>query len=181
MSAVLLAPVTARTRRIVPAVAAVAAGVFASAAMVALPAPVSMTLVVWAGLALVAAFIDARTGRLPDAVVLPGLAVALIGAAVSGRLTESIAGAALFGVPVLVAHLARPDGMGFGDVKFAALLGAGIGLVAIPLVLPAYLLAAVAHVLVCAAVRARGRLVPFGPSLALGSILIVLIGLVGRW
>lgn len=181
MTAVLLAPVTGRAGRIVSASAVVALCVFASAAMVALPASVSMTLVAWAGVVLVAASIDARTGRLPDAVVVPGLAAALIGAAVSGRLTEAIAGAALYGVPVLVVHLARPDGMGFGDVKFSALLGAGIALVAVPLVLPAYLVAAVAHVLVCSVVRARGRLVPFGPSLALGSILIVLIGLVGRW
>lgn len=180
MTAVLLAPVTGRAGRIVPATAVVALGVFA-AAMVALPAPPSMTLAVWAGIVVVAASIDARTGRLPDAVVLPGLTGALLGAAVSGRLTEVVAGAALFGVPVLVVHLARPDGMGFGDVKFSALLGAGIALVAVPLVLPGYLLAAVAHILVCAADRARGRLVPFGPSLALGSILIVLIGLVGRW
>ncbi len=181
MTAVLLAPVTGRARRIVPAAATVALGVLASAAMVALPASASTTLVVWAGIVLVAGSVDARTGRLPDAVVVPGLAVAIIGAAVSGRLTEAFAGAALFGVPVLLAHLARPDGMGFGDVKFSTLLGAGIGLVAVPLVLPAYLLAAVAHVLVCSRVRARGRLVPFGPSLALGSILIVLIGFVGRW
>jgi leader peptidase (prepilin peptidase)/N-methyltransferase len=181
MTAVLLAPVTGRTGRIVPAAAVVVVGVFASAAMVALPASVSMTLVAWAGVVLVAASIDARTGRLPDAVVVPGLAVALIGAAVSGRLSGAIAGAAMFGAPVLVVHLARPDGMGFGDVKFSAFLGAGIGLVAVPLVLPAYLLAAVAHVLVCSVARARDRLVPFGPSLALGSILIVLIGLVGRW
>ncbi len=70
-------------------------------------------------------------------------------------------------------------GLGYASCALP-FLGAGIGLVAVPLVLPAYLLAAVAHVLVCSAIRARGRLVLFGPSLALGSILIVLIGLVGR-
>ena len=95
-------------------------------------------------------------------------------------LPGAVGGAFLFGVPVLVAHLARPDGLGFGDVKYTVLLGAGIGLVAVPLVLPAYLLAAIVHSIICIAVRAHGRLVPFGPALAAGSIIVVLAGLVGR-
>lgn len=81
---------------------------------------------------------------------------------------------------MFIVHLARPDGLGFGDVKFGVLLGAGIGAVAAPLVLPAYLLAAPSHTVVCVLVRARGRLVPFGPALAFASTLTVIAGLLGR-
>jgi hypothetical protein len=44
-------------------------------------------------------------------------------------------------------------------------------------VLPAFLLAAVIHVAVCLAVGLRGRLVPFGPALAVGSGVAVAIGI----
>ena len=75
---------------------------------------------------------------------------------------------------------ARPEGLGFGPVKFGVLLGAGIGTVVVPVVLPASLLAAVRHAIVCVVVRARGRLVPFGPALAGASILTVVAGFPGR-
>jgi leader peptidase (prepilin peptidase)/N-methyltransferase len=134
----------------------------------------------WALLSVVAALVDSRTERLPDRLVLPGVAITVVGGLMVGRLPSVIAGALLFGVPLLVVHLAHPDGMGFGDVKFASMLGAGIGLVAVPLVLPAYLLAAVLHVVICVAARAGRRPVPFGPSLALGSIAVLVVALVGR-
>lgn len=101
-------------------------------------------------------------------------------ALISGRSSGALVGAALLGLPMFIVHLARPDGLGFGDVKFGVLLGAGIGAVAAPLVLPAYLLAAPSHTVVCVLVRARGRLVPFGPALAFASTLTVIAGLLGR-
>lgn len=64
--------------------------------------------------------------------------------------------------------------MGSGDVKFALLLGAGIGLVTPSLVLPFPV--AVIHVGACVALGMRGRLVPFGPALAAGAVLTVAAG-----
>jgi leader peptidase (prepilin peptidase)/N-methyltransferase len=140
----------------------------------------SAILAPWALLAAAAALVDSRTERLPDRLVFPGIATAVVGGLVVGRLPGVIVGGLLFGVPLLAVHLARPDGMGFGDVKFASMLGAGIGLVAVPLVLPTYLLAAMVHVVVCLAARAGRRPVPFGPSLVLGSIAVLVVALVGR-
>ena len=140
----------------------------------------SAILATWALLAAAAAVVDSQTERLPDRLVLPGIAMAVVGGLVVGRLPSVIVGGLLFGVPLLVVHLARPEGMGFGDVKFASMLGAGLGLVAVPLVLPAYLLAAMLHVVVCLGARAGRRPVPFGPSLALGSIAVLVVALVGR-
>ena len=81
---------------------------------------------------------------------------------------------------MLVAHLARPDGLGFGDVKYTALLGAGIGLVVAPLVLPAYLLAAVRHAIACAIAHGPAAdSCRSGRPSPVASIIVVIAGLVG--
>lgn len=161
-------------------IAAILALALCSVAIAAEPTAVAAALIVWVCVVLAAALFDLRTGRLPDPVVLPGIAAVFALALISGRSSGALVGAVLLGLPMFIVHLARPDGLGFGDVKFGFLLGAGIGAVAAPLVLPAYLLAALSHAVVCVLVRARGRLVPFGPALALASILTVIVGLLGR-
>ena len=137
-------------------------------------------LIAWSVTAIVAAAIDVRTGRLLNVIVLPASLLVLGLAFRAGRLDGALLGALLLGLPMLVAHSARPDGLGFGDVKFGIFIGAGIGVVAVPLVLPAYLLAAVAHAGTCVVRRARGGLVPFGPALAGASILTIVAELLRR-
>lgn len=114
---------------------------------------------------------------------------------ITGALTVVACLAAIGAAPAVVATTAiswscvvlaaaRPEGLGFGPVKFGVLLGAGIGTVVVPVVvpvvLPASLLAGVRHAIVCVVVRARGRLVPFGPALAGASIVTVVAGFPGR-
>ena len=82
-----------------------------------------------------AALVDAVDHRLPNGLVamaaLPvGVAIAI--AAAAGSLDVALgalAGAALLGVPLLITHLVSPVGMGFGDVKAGAVVGAAVGLV----------------------------------------------------
>ena len=85
---------------------------------------------------------------------------------ITGALTVVACLAAIGAAPAVVATTviswscvvlaaARPEGLGFGDVKFGVLLGAGIGTVVVPVVLPATLLAAVRHAIVCVVVRAQ--------------------------
>ena len=158
---------------------ALAAAVVVAVAAGIRPAPETIALAGWALAIVVAALIDARAGRLPDAVVVPGLLYTVAAATSAGRGGGAVAGAALFCLPMLATHLARPAGLGFGDVKFASVLGAGIGVVRPALVLPAFLLAAALHITACLAAGARGRLVPFGPALSLGSAIVVAIGIWG--
>ena len=80
----------------------------------------------------VAALVDVAEHRLPNALVaLAGApvlaAVALAGSA--GHARGAALGAAVLGGPLLVTHLVRPAGMGFGDVKAGIVLGAAIGLI----------------------------------------------------
>src|SRR5215218_10189201 len=91
---------------------------------------------------------------------------------------QLIAGAAAGGF-LLLAALARPGGMGMGDVKLAGMLGLFLGRE----VAVALLVALIAGTLVGVVVMARrgvgeGRrtAIPFGPFLALGGVVAVLAG-----
>ena len=86
---------------------------------------------------------------------------------------------------LLVVHLAYPRGMGFGDVKLAALMGLYLGwlgsswVVALSLVLWAMLIGFVVGSVVgigLLIVRRRNEPMPFAPFLALGTVVVVLVG-----
>lgn len=131
--------------------------------------------------AAIAAFVDARSGRIPNSLVLiaamPTLAV-LTAAAVDGHGGEAsigvVMGALAFAGPLFVIHLVAPDGLGFGDVKLAAALGAALGLVAPGLCVVALCFAAGSAV-VWGLVGRRAS-VPFGPGLVLGAAMAVTVG-----
>jgi leader peptidase (prepilin peptidase) / N-methyltransferase len=177
MSVILVAP-TAGRLSVTPVMAVFAGAAMGGVASATTSVYVAITVGVWCGVVLAAALVDARAGRLPDVLVFPGIVAVLVLAILAGDGMSASAGAFLFAAPLLAVHLIHPGGLGFGDVKFAVLLGAGIGLVAVPLVVLAYLLAALGHACVCWVVRARRRLVPFGPALALASIMVVTFGLI---
>jgi len=76
-------------------------------------------------------------------------------------------GAAILAGPLLVAHLASPAAMGFGDVKLAVALGAALGLVDPTLGVVALCVASATTAVAGIALR-RGAL-PFGPGLVVGT------------
>ena len=138
------------------------------------------------GLVLVAllvpiALIDLDHRIIPNRLTALGAVAALvIGVAtnVDGVPEQLIAGVAAGGF-LLAAALARPGGMGMGDVKLAGMLGLFLGRE----VAVALLVALVAGTLVGIAVMARrgvgeGRrtAIPFGPFLALGGCVGLLAG-----
>jgi leader peptidase (prepilin peptidase)/N-methyltransferase len=132
--------------------------------------------------------IDLWERRLPDRLTLSGAAalLALVGAhaAIGGDVAPvagALAGAGLMAGILLALHLASPRGMGFGDVKLGLVLGVLVGARSVGLILPALLAAGVLGALagVVQMVRRRRRdvTVPFGPFLAAGSVLaLVLVG-----
>ncbi|MFN9747106.1 MAG: prepilin peptidase [Betaproteobacteria bacterium] len=145
----------------------------------------------WCGLAavlLVLSLIDWDTTVLPDALTLPLLWVGLVAAALGWlpglTLAQSLAGAAagylsLWAVYWLFKLTTGKEGMGFGDFKLLAALGAWLGATAIlPIVLMASVLGAVVGLAMKATGALRqGRFVPFGPFLAGGGVVVVLAGL----
>ena len=169
-----------------------------------MPAVSSSAFVVVSAGMLLAAAIDIRTRRIPNALTatMAGLGLGLAGAGASGiPLWASVAGFALGLGLMLPGHLL--GGTGAGDVKLMAAMGAIVG----PgLVVSAFLFTAVAGgvlavmvaarrrqlaatlagtgqlVTGCAETRDRLRTVPsssrfaYGPAIAAGSILAALVG-----
>ncbi len=138
--------------------------------------------VVWALLASLIAltFIDLDTHLLPDNLTLPlawiGLLMNLDGRFVP--LHEAVLGAVLGYLSLwVVYHLFRlltgKEGMGFGDFKLLAALGAWMGWkMLLPIVLCASLAGALVGIaLILFAGHDRAKPMPFGPWLALGGII----------
>ncbi len=127
------------------------------------------------------ALIDAEHRVIPNKLTALGAILALgLGTALdpSGEPARLIAGAVAGGA-LLIAAMAYPGGMGMGDVKLAGVMGLFLG----SAVAPAMLIALLAGVLFGGVVIARkGTLaarktaVPFGPFLALGSIVAIFAG-----
>lgn len=123
---------------------------------------------------------DLERRVIPDKVLLAGAVLCLAIAAPTdpGGLPERLlAGAAAGGILFLVV-LAYPAGMGLGDVKLTATMGLFLGRA----VAPALLLALLAGTAVGLALivrhgaGARKMAIPFGPFLALGGVVALLVG-----
>jgi len=135
--------------------------------------------------------IDMERYRLPDLIVLPSLVVSIPWIAITSvvddqpdRLRYALVGGAVYFGFLFVAHLISPRGMGFGDVKLAALMGLYVGWLgssyvdSLALVLWAMLIGFVAGTVVgvvLLVLRRRNRPFPFGPFLALGTVAAVLV------
>lgn len=117
--------------------------------------------------------IDLRHRLLPDAIVLPAtvLVVVIVTVARTGIVAHLVAGAAIAGVLLVAALLAR-GGLGMGDVKLALLIGVALGRQTVSALFVASLASlAVGLVLVAREGRsALRRSIPFGPLLALGAV-----------
>jgi leader peptidase (prepilin peptidase) / N-methyltransferase len=116
--------------------------------------------------------IDLDHQLIPDVISLPGIAVGLVLSTITGRpgWLDSLLGALLGGGIFFLIIVASRGGMGGGDMKLGALLGAFLGW---KLVLVAILIAVLAGGAVAIGLltlRRKGRkdAVPFGPFLALG-------------
>jgi leader peptidase (prepilin peptidase)/N-methyltransferase len=122
--------------------------------------------------------IDLEHTIIPNRIVLPATVVVL--AANTARdLSPEWALAALGASGFLfVAALAYPGGMGMGDVKLALLMGAALGRT-VPVALMAGMLAAMVPsvaLLIQHGAKARKMGIPFGPFLAVGSVVALFRG-----
>ncbi len=150
--------------------------------------PATLLWCAMAATTLALALIDWDTTVLPDALTLPllwaGLVAAALGWVPGLTLTQSIGGAAagylsLWLVYVFFKLATGKEGMGFGDFKLLAALGGWLGWQAIlPIVLMASVIGAVVGLVMKATGSLReGRYVPFGPFLAGGGLVVLLLGL----
>ena len=115
---------------------------------------------------------------IPNRVVLPATAVVLAAQMALSPSPEWALGALGGGGFLLLAAIAYPAGMGMGDVKLALLMGAMLGR-AVPVALMlGMILALVPSVVLLArhGSKARKMGIPFGPFLALGSVIALFWG-----
>jgi leader peptidase (prepilin peptidase) / N-methyltransferase len=164
----------------------VAGGVLAIAALALYGLTAEAVFIYGACLALLTlAVIDFRTQLLPDVITLPllwaGLLFQLLFQPI--MLTDAVIGAmagylTLWSFYWLFKLFTGKEGMGFGDFKLLAALGAWLGWSFLPLVLilSAGLGAIVGLIAQVMAPRLRGKPLPFGPFLALAGWMALLVG-----
>ena len=121
---------------------------------------------------------DLETRRVPNRIVVPALGAVLVARTVIDPSLEWLLGALLAGGTLFVFAVIYPAGLGMGDVKLGAFLGAWLGWNGVlALVLGSF--AAFVPALGILVVRGRaGRKValPFAPFLAFGGIVTLLAG-----
>lgn len=143
---------------------------------------------------LILAVIDLEYGLILNKITYPAIAISLILVPLWSNLgfsrallwennmlqvfLSSLAGAGIYVIPFLLIALFYPHGLGWGDVKMAALIGLATGL---PLVLVAMMGAflsggLVAGFLLLWHLKRRKEAMPFGPFLSLGALVALFWG-----
>jgi leader peptidase (prepilin peptidase)/N-methyltransferase len=119
----------------------------------------------------VAALVDAVEHRLPNPLVAGAALPVVLALAVAGSadlVRSATLGAVFVAGPLLLAHLVTPAGMGFGDVKAGAVLGAAIGLIDVEVALLALVFGLGAGA--AWGIGRRARSVALGPALVAGAL-----------
>jgi leader peptidase (prepilin peptidase)/N-methyltransferase len=146
---------------------------------------VGLSTLVFVYLLIAMTFIDADTQLLPDDLTLPllwiGLLLNLSGLFVP--LHDAVIGAAagylsLWAIYWAFKLLTGKEGMGYGDFKLLAALGAWLGWKMLPIIIlfSSLVGAVVGIILIVFARRGRDKPIPFGPYLAAAGLLALLYG-----
>jgi leader peptidase (prepilin peptidase)/N-methyltransferase len=126
------------------------------------------------------AAIDLDLRIVPNRILAPAAAFAVLAALVlrPSDLPELLGAGAVAFVLLLGAALARPGGMGMGDVKLAGVMGLYLGAAVAPALLVAFLAGSLVGLVVVARLGMAGRkvAVPFAPFLAAGGLVGLLVG-----
>jgi leader peptidase (prepilin peptidase) / N-methyltransferase len=121
---------------------------------------------------------DLEHRLIPDSIVLPGAVLLLALRTLDDPSVEWMVSALAAGLLLFVIVLVYPKGIGMGDVKLSAFLGAGLGyVVGIALFVGFFLAFFPAAILVLRRGReARKLAIPLGPFLAAGGVVALFAG-----
>lgn len=134
---------------------------------------------------LVITFIDWDHQIIPNRITYPGIAIGLLSAAtvLAGSFADALLGAILgggllYGVAVGSEWVLKKEGMGFGDVKLLAMIGAFLGwrAVLVTIFVGALAGSVIGLTLMALRIKKRGDPIPFGPFLALGACAALFAG-----
>ncbi|WP_347357053.1 prepilin peptidase [Bdellovibrio sp.] len=133
----------------------------------------------------VCTFIDIDHMILPDEFTLSGIVIGLVGAALNPQrefldalFGMLMGGGFLWGMAYVYYLLTKNEGMGGGDIKLLAWIGAILGWKAIPFVIMSSAVIGSVIGLIAARKQKAGlkTVIPFGPYLALGAVLYLFGG-----
>jgi leader peptidase (prepilin peptidase)/N-methyltransferase len=163
-----------------PAIEALTALVFAAVVLVRGVRPELALELPFAAMLIAVAAIDFEHKIVPNKVLLPMAVWGLLGDAVlrTSHLPELlISGAGAFLV-LFTAALIHPAGMGMGDVKLVGVMGLYLGSSVAPALFIGFLSGTAVGLVLFAryGMAARKMKVPFGPFLALGGLVALLVG-----
>ena len=121
---------------------------------------------------------DLEFRLIPDKIVLPATVAVLALRTIDDPSVEWILSALAAGLLLFLIVLAYPRGLGMGDVKLSAFMGAGLGLSVIPAMFVGFFVAFLpaALLLVRHGREARKQAIPLGPFLALGAVVALFWG-----
>jgi len=123
-------------------------------------------------------FIDIDHKIIPDKITYPGMAIGIIFGILQGNIWNSIIGLLVGGGLFYFIAVASKGGMGGGDVKLAALLGAFFGwkLILLNSFFSFLLGGIVATILLLLKLKGRKDYIPFGPYLAIAAMITIFWG-----
>lgn len=140
----------------------------------------TLAMAVFFAMLVVTTVIDLRHQIIPDGVLLVGwlLGLPLIYLQSLEQLKWGVIGFLAAGLVMLLIALLSKGGMGGGDIKLAAVMGLflGLKLVALALMAAFFIGGVIGIFLLAAGIKGRKDPVPFGPFLAVGSLLAALAG-----
>lgn len=131
--------------------------------------------------------VDWRTRLLPTKIIAPSYAVVVALVLVAAGLDRSLGvlvhaalGWLVMGGVFVVLWLVYPRGMGYGDVRFSGILGLALGVLGWPQLLTglyaSFLIGGVGGLLLSRIGRVSRRNYPFGPFMAFGALVGVVVG-----
>jgi leader peptidase (prepilin peptidase) / N-methyltransferase len=121
---------------------------------------------------------DLEHRLIPDTIVLPGAVALLALRTADDPSVEWLLSALGAGLVLLAVVLVYPRGLGMGDVKLSAFLGAGLGISVIVALFAGFFIAFVPALVlfVRQGKEARKSAIPLGPFLALGGVIALFWG-----
>ncbi|MDL2286521.1 prepilin peptidase [Desulfococcaceae bacterium OttesenSCG-928-F15] len=145
--------------------------------------PITFVYFVFVAALVVVTFIDLDHRIIPDIISVPGVAIGFCSAGwfigfLNSAIGILIGGGSLFALAFFYRLFTGRDGMGGGDIKLLAMIGAFIGWKGVLFTIFASSLSGALVGLIAMAVQKKGMklAIPFGPFLSLGAVLYIFYG-----